>query len=131
MWIVRLALRRPYTFVVMALLILILGPLAVYSTPTDIFPDIDIPIVSVIWTYTGLSADEMSTRIIGGYERGLTATVNDIEHIESRCVSGGGVVKVYFHRDVRIDMARTQVSALARSSLRPAPPGTTPPFIIV
>jgi multidrug efflux pump subunit AcrB len=131
MWIVRLALRRPYTFVVMALLILILGPLAIYSTPTDIFPNIDIPIVSVIWTYTGLSADEMSTRIIGGYERGLTATVNDIEHIESQSLNGVGVVKVYFHPDVRIDMAMTQVSALAQASLRSDPPGTTPPFIIV
>src|ERR1700732_4020394 len=131
MWIVRLALRRPYTFVVMALLILILGPLAVYSTPTDIFPDIDIPIVSVIWSYTGLSADEMSTRIIGAYERGLTATVNDIEHIESTSLNGVGVVKVYFHPDVRIDMAMTQVSALAQASLRSDPPGTTPPFIIV
>src|ERR1700730_12812903 len=131
MWIVRLALRRPYTFVVMALLILILGPLAIYSTPTDIFPNIDIPIVSVIWTYTGLSADEMATRIIGGYERGLTATVNDIEHIESQSLNGLGVVKVYFHPDVRIDMAMTQVSALAQASLRSAPPGTTPPFIIV
>src|SRR3981081_4127529 len=130
MWIVRLALRRPYTFVVMALLILILGPLAIYSTPTDIFPNIDIPIVSVIWTYTGLSADEMSTRIIGGYERGLTATVNDIEHIESTSLNGVGVVKVYFHPNVRIDMAMTQVSALAQAALRPAPPGTTPPFII-
>ena len=131
MWIVRLALRRPYTFVVMALLIVILGPLAIYSTPTDIFPNIDIPIVSVIWTYTGLSADEMSTRIIGGYERGLTATVNDIEHIESQSLNGVGVVKVYFHPDVRIDMAMTQVSALAQASLRSDPPGTTPPFIIV
>src|ERR1700737_2682772 len=130
MWIVRLALRRPYTFVVMALLILILGPLAVYRTPTDIFPDIDIPIVSVIWTYTGLSADEMSTRIVGAYERGLTATVNDIEHIESVSLNGVGVVKVYFHPDVRIDMAMTQVSALAQAALRSDPPGTTPPFII-
>src|ERR1700737_4937761 len=130
MWIVRLALRRPYTFVVMALLILILGPLAVYSTPTDIFPDIDIPIVSVIWSYTGLSADEMSTRIIGAYERGLTATVNDIEHIESQSLNGLGVVRIYFHPNVRIDMAMTQVTALAQVSLRSDPPGTTPPFII-
>src|SRR5713101_2332758 len=130
MWIVRLALRRPYTFVVMALLILILGPLAVYNTPTDIFPNIDIPVVSVIWNYTGLAADEMSTRIIGPYERGLTATVNDIEHIESQSLNGIGVVKVYFHPDVRIDMAMTQVSALAQAALRSDPPGTTPSFII-
>src|ERR1700676_2620753 len=130
MWIVRLALRRPFSFVVIGLLIFILGPLAVYRTPTDIFPDIDIPIVSVIWSYTGLSADEMSTRIIGAYERGLTATVNDIEHIESTSLNGVGVVKVYFHPDVRIDMAMTQVSALAQAALRSDPPGTTPPFII-
>src|SRR6266853_2428826 len=130
MWIVRLALQRPYTFVVMALLILILGPLAVYNTPTDIFPNIDIPVVSVIWNYTGLAADEMSTRIVGPYERGLTATVNDIEHIESQSLNGIGVVKVYFHPDVRIDMAMTKVSALAQAALRSDPPGTTPPFII-
>jgi multidrug efflux pump subunit AcrB len=130
MWIVRLALRRPYTFVVMALLILILGPLAIFNTPTDIFPNIDIPVVSVIWNYTGLSADEMSTRMIGPYERGLTATVNDIEHIESQSLNGTGIVKVYFHPDVRIDMAMTQVSALAQAALRSDPPGTTPPFII-
>src|ERR1700736_2172425 len=130
MWIVRLALQRPYTFVVMALLILILGPLAIYNTPTDIFPNIDIPVVSVIWTYTGLSADEISTRIVGAYERGLTATVNDIEHIESTSLNGVGVVKVYFHPNVRIDMAMTQVSALAQAALRSDPPGTTPPFII-
>ena len=81
MWIVRLALRRPYTFVVMALLILILGPLAIYNTPTDIFPTIDIPVIAVLWQYNGLSAEEMSTRIVGGYERGLSTLVNDIEHI--------------------------------------------------
>jgi multidrug efflux pump subunit AcrB len=130
MWIVRLALRRPYTFVVMALLILILGPLAIYSTPTDIFPSIDIPVVSVIWSYTGLSAEEMSSRIVVGYERGLTATVNDIEHIESQSLNGLGVVKIYFHPNVRIDMAVAQVTAISQSALRTDPPGTTPPFII-
>src|SRR6266700_1155158 len=130
MWIVRLALRRPYTFVVMALLILILGPLAAFRTPTDIFPNIDIPIVSVIWSYTGLSADEISTRMIGPYERGLTATVNDIEHIESQSLNGLGVVKIFFHPNVRIEMAMSQVSALSQSAIRNDPPGTYPPYLV-
>ena len=131
MWIVRLALRRPYTFVVMALLILILGPLAIYNTPTDIFPIIDIPIISVIWTYTGLSAEEVSTRIVGSYERSLTTVVNDIEHIESQSLNGLSVVKVYFHPNVHIDMAMAQVTAVSQSNLRSMPPGINPPFIVV
>src|SRR3984893_15769081 len=130
MWIVRLALRRPYTFVVMALLILILGPLVIYRTPTDVFPDINIPVISVIWGYTGLSADEIASRIIVGYERGLTATVNDIEHIESQSLNGLGVVKIYFHPNVRLEMAVAQVTALSQTAVRNDPPGTTPPFII-
>src|SRR5260221_10328652 len=88
MWIVRLALRRPYTFVVLALVILILGPLVILRTPTDIFPNINIPVVSVIWNYSGLSAPEMANRIVSGYERGLTTLVNDIEHIESQTLAG-------------------------------------------
>jgi len=130
MWIVRLALRRPYTFVVMALLILILGVLAVYSTPTDIFPNIDIPVISVVYGYPGLSAEEISQRIVVIYERGLTATVNDVEHIESQSLNGLGVIKIFFHPNVRIDMAMAQVTALAQSNLRQDPPGTTPPFIL-
>jgi multidrug efflux pump subunit AcrB len=130
MWIVRLALRRPYTFVVMALLILILGPLVIYNTPTDVFPDINIPVISVIWSYTGLSADEIASRIVVGYERGLTATVNDIEHIESQSLNGLGVVKIYFHPNVRLEMAVAQVTAVSQSAVRSDPPGTTPPFII-
>ncbi len=131
MWIVRLALRRPYTFVVMSLLILILGPLAIFNTPTDIFPNIDIPVISVIWTYTGLSAEEMSTRIVVGYERGLSTAVNDIEHIESQSLNGLAVVKIFFHPNARIDLAMSQVTAVAQTALRSDPPGTTPPFIIV
>ncbi len=130
MWIVRLALRRPYTFVVMSLLILILGPLAILNTPTDIFPDIDIPIISVVYNYTGLSAEEMSTRIVVGIERGLTTTVNDIEHIESQSLNGLGVIKIYFHPNVRIDMAMAQVTALVQTALKSEPPGTAPPFIV-
>src|SRR5579864_7324569 len=130
MWIVRLALRRPYTFVVMALLILILGTLAVYNTPVDIFPDINIPIIAVVYGYAGLSAEEMSERIIVGYERGLTATVNDVEHIESQSLNGLGVIKIFFHPNVRIDMAMAQVAALGQAAVRRDPPGTIPPFIL-
>jgi multidrug efflux pump subunit AcrB len=130
MWIVRLALRRPYTFVVMSLLILILGILSIYSTPIDIFPNIDIPVISVVYGYAGLSAEEMAQRIVVIYERGLTATVNDVEHIESQSLNGLGVIKIFFHPNVRIDMAMAQVTALAQSNLRQDPPGTTPPFIL-
>src|SRR6202007_356940 len=130
MWIVRLALRRPYTFVVMALLILIIGPLVIYRTPTDVFPDINIPVVSVIWGYTGLSADEIASRIVVGYERGLTATVNDVEHIESQSLNGLGVIKIFFHPNVNIDLAMAQVAALGQAAVRQDPPGTIPPFIL-
>jgi multidrug efflux pump subunit AcrB len=130
MWIVRLALRRPYTFVVMALLILILGTLAVDNTPVDIFPNIDIPIIAVVYGYAGLSAEEMSERIIRGYERGLTATVNDVEHIESQSLNGLGVIKIFFHPNVNIDMAMAQVAALGQAAVRQDPPGTIPPFIL-
>ena len=130
MWIVRLALRRPYTFVVMALLILILGTLAVYATPVDIFPNIDIPIISVIYGYGGLSAEDISERLIVIYERGLTATVNDVEHIESQSLNGLGVIKIFFHPNVHIDMAMAQLTAIAQSALRQDPPGTTPPFLV-
>jgi multidrug efflux pump subunit AcrB len=131
MWIVRLALRRPYTFVVMSLLILILGPLSILSTPTDIFPNIDIPVVCVIFGYTGLPAQDMADRIVVGFERSLTTTVNDIEHIESQSLNGLGVIKIYFHPNVRIEMAVAQATAQAQSSIRSDPPGTNPPFIIV
>src|ERR1700730_17773607 len=127
MWIVRLALRRPYTFVVMALLILILGPLSIFTTPTDIFPNIDIPVVSVIFTYNGLSAEEMYGRIIGSFERSLSLSVNDMEHTESQSLNGLGVVKIYFHPTVRSDMAMAQVTSSAQTSLRNDPPGTNPP----
>jgi multidrug efflux pump subunit AcrB len=130
MWIVRLALRRPYTFVVMSLLILILGTLAVYTTPIDIFPNIDIPVLSVVYGYPGLSAEDVSERLVVIYERGLTATVNDVEHIESQSLNGLGVIKIFFYPNVRIDMAMAQVTAIAQSALRQDPPGTTPPFIL-
>src|SRR6201995_4035140 len=111
MWIVRLALGRPYTFVVMALLIAILGGTAIVSMPVDIFPYIDIPIVSVLWVYTGLSPEEMEKRVVTRFERSLTANVNDIEHIESQSYNSIAVVRVYFHPNVQVDMAVAQVTA--------------------
>ncbi len=130
MWIVRLALRRPYTFVVMSILLLILGPVAILRTPTDIFPNIDIPVVSVIWNYTGLSPEDMSTRIIFNYERVLTTTVNDIEHIESQSISGIAIVKIFFHQGVQVANAVAQTTAVSQTILRSLPPGSTPPLVI-
>jgi len=130
MWIVRLALRRPYTFAVFALLILILGAFSIESMPTDIFPNIDIPVVTVVWNYTGLSAQEMSTRIVFNNERGMTTTVNDIEHIESQSLSGIAVIKIFFHPNVNIASAVAQVTSICQAQLRQLPPGTNPPFII-
>ncbi len=130
MWIVRLALRRPYTFVVMSILLLILGPVAILRTPTDIFPNIDIPVVSVIWNYTGLSPEDMSNRIIFNYERILTTTVNDIEHIESQSLSGIAVVKIFFHQGVQVANAVAQTTAVSQTILRTLPQGTTPPLVI-
>src|ERR1035441_534391 len=106
MWIVRLALRRPYTFAVFAFLILILGAYSIVSMPTDIFPNIDIPVVTVVWNYTGLSAQEMSTRIIFNSERGVTTTVSDIEHMESQSLAGIGIIKVFFQPHVRSEERR-------------------------
>ncbi len=130
MWIVRLALRRPYTFVVASIILLILGPVSILRTPTDIFPNIDIPVISVLWNYTGLSPEEMSNRIVYQYERVLTTTVNNIEHIESQSLNGIGVVKIFFHPGVQIGNAVAQVTAVSQTLLRQLPPGTTPPLII-
>jgi multidrug efflux pump subunit AcrB len=130
MWIVRLALRRPYTFVVFALLILILGLYSIVSMPTDIFPNIDIPVVTVVWQYAGLSADQIANRIITNAERGMTTTVNDIDHIESQSLVGEGIIKVYFHPNVNVGEAVAEITAISQVQLRQLPPGTTPPFII-
>jgi multidrug efflux pump subunit AcrB len=130
MWIVRLALRRPYTFAVFAFLIMLLGVFSVLSMPTDIFPNIDIPVVTVVWQYTGLSAQEMSTRIVFNSERGMTTTVNDIEHIESQSLNGIAVIKIFFQPHVNIGSAVAQVTSISQVQLRSLPPGTTPPFII-
>ena len=130
MWIVALALRRPYTFVVMALLIAILTPITILRTPVDIFPEINIPVVSVVWSYTGLSPQEMADRIVTNSERGFTVTVNDIEHQESQSLSGIAVIKIFFRPSVDISMAVTQVTAMCQTVLRGLPPGTTPPLVI-
>src|ERR1700694_5791436 len=130
MWIVRLALRRPYTFVVMAVLIAILGGGAIATMPVDIFPYIDIPIVSVLWVYQGLSPEEMEKRVVTAFERTLTSNVNDIEHIESQAYNGYAVVRIFFHPNVKVDMAVAQVSATMQTSLRQMPPGMFPANIL-
>jgi multidrug efflux pump subunit AcrB len=129
--IVRLALARPYTFVVMAILIAIFGVRSVLGTPTDIFPSINIPVISVIWTYTGLPPDDMANRIVSIYERALSTTVNDIEHIESQSVPGYGVVKIFFQPTVNISAAEAQVTAISQTILKQLPLGITPPFLLV
>ncbi|VVD67157.1 RND transporter [Pandoraea communis] len=130
MWIVRLALRRPYTFIVLAVLIFILGPLAIMRTPTDIFPNIDIPVVSIVWSYNGFSAEDMAHRITSNYERALTTDVDDIDHIESQSLNGVSVVKVFFHPGADINRAIAEAAANSASILRVMPPGTLPPNII-
>src|SRR5580704_14868953 len=121
MWIVTIALKRPYTFIVLALLILIISPLVILRTPIDIFPNINIPVVSVLWSYGGLSAEEMEQRITTGYERILTTVVNDIDHIESQTVTGTGIVKVFFHPELKLDTAYRQVAAAGKPGCRKRP----------
>lgn len=128
--VVGVALKRPYTFVVMALLLLILGPLAALKTPTDIFPEIRIPVIAVAWTYTGLPPDQMAGRITTLYQRVLTTTVNDIEHIEANSYNGIGIVKIFFQPGVNIAVANAQVTAISQVMVRQMPPGTMPPLII-
>jgi CzcA family heavy metal efflux pump len=130
MWIVALALRRPYTFIVMALVIIILTPITILRTPTDIFPDIDIPVVSVVWFYTGMSPQDMADRIVANSERGITTTVNDIEHMESQSVYGLGIIKVFFRPGTNVQGAIAQITAICQTTVRGLPPGTTPPLII-
>ena len=129
--VVRLALSRPYTFVVMAILILIFGTLSAIRTPTDIFPNIGIPVISVVWSYTGLPPDDMSGRIVAPYERVLTTTVNDIEHIELQSFPGMGVVKIFFQPTVDINAAQAQVTSISQTILKQMPAGATPPIILV
>ncbi len=129
MWIVRLALRRPYTFIVFAILILFLGAYSIEEMPVDIFPNIDIPVMTVVWTYNGLSAQEMSTRMTFVNERILTTVVNDVEHIESQSLNGFALIKIYFQPGVNLGLAASQVAAVSQAALRSMPPGTFPPFI--
>jgi CzcA family heavy metal efflux pump len=131
MWIVRLALARPYTFVVMALVIILLTPVVLLRTPTDIFPNIDIPVISLVWTYTGLEPQEMEQRITSNVERGITTLVNDVEHIESQSLPGIAVIKVFFQPGANIQTALAQSAAISQTFLRFLPPGTTPPLVIV
>jgi multidrug efflux pump subunit AcrB len=130
MWIVRLALGRPYTFVVMSVLIAILGGTAIVTMPVDIFPYIDIPIVSVLWVYNGLSPEEMEKRVVTNFERSITSNVNDIEHIESQAYNGYAVIRIYFHPNVKVDMAVAQVTATMQTSLRQMPPGMFPANVL-
>src|SRR5919204_4065171 len=127
MWIVRVALNRPYTFVVLALLILGIGPLTIARTPTDIFPNIDIPVVTIIWNYGGLSAQEMADRIVSTYERMLSTAVNDIERVESQSLRSISVVKVFLQPGAKVDLAVAQITAAGPAALREAPRAPVPP----
>src|SRR6201984_2153019 len=130
MWIVRLALRRPYTFVVGSILIVIMGGLAIVRTPTDIFPNIDIPVVSIIWTYNGLIPEDMSDRIVSVTVRSLATTVDNIEHIESQSLYGIAVVKVFLQPTANIQRGIAQITAVSETHLKQLPAGTTPPLIL-
>src|SRR4051812_44166324 len=129
-WLVKVALDRPYTFIVMALMILIFGPLAALRTPTDIFPNIGIPVVGVAFSYNGLSPDEMGARMLSNYERFLSTTVNDVEHVESQSMTGLGIVKIFFQPNVDIRLATAQVTSVSQTAIRQMPQGTLPPLIL-
>ena len=131
MWIVRLALRRPYTFVVLALAIILVTPLVLMRTPTDIFPEINIPVVTIAWTYTGLSPLEMERRVTSTIERGATTMVNDIEHLESQSLPGMTIIKLFFHPRANISTALAQTAAATETMMKWLPPGATPPLVII
>ena len=130
MWIVKLALRRPYTFVVMAMLMLILGAASIATMPIDIFPYINIPVAAVVWSYTGMVPQEMSDRIVTIFERAITTTVNNIEHMESTAYNGVSVTRVYFQPTAKIEMAIAQLTSISQTLLRTMPPGIFPPLIL-
>src|SRR5450631_2879233 len=130
MWIVSLALRRPYTFIMMAVLIVLMGVYAILNTATDIFPNIRIPIAAVIWRYNGIQPEEIANRIVLFSERIAQTVVNDVEHTESQSVNGTAVVKYFFQPDADPDLSFAQITAVSQSQLATAPPGTTPPFIL-
>src|SRR6266853_2843969 len=128
--LVRVALKRPYTFVVLALLILIVGPLAAMRTPVDIFPEIRIPVIAVVWGYTGLPPDQMSGRVMLNFQRALTTTVNDIEHIEGTSYTGVGIVKIFFQPGTDIRTANAQGTGISQIVMQQLPPNITPPLIL-
>src|SRR5260370_26973028 len=130
MWIVRVALDRPYTFIVVAVLILVLSPVMILGTPTDIFPNIDIPVIAVAWQFTGMNPEELEGRLTSTYERVVTTTVDNIEHLESTTVNGQAIVKIYLQHGASLDTANAQVTAVSQTILRQLPPGTLPPLII-
>src|SRR6266705_2777735 len=130
MWIVKVALSRPYTFLVLALVLVLVSPVVLLRTPVDIFPNINIPVISVIWTYTGLAPAEMGTRIVSIFERSLTTSVNNIEHIESQSLNGVAVVKVFLQPSANVDGAISEVIAEAQVGLKQFPAGITPPLVI-
>src|ERR1700689_2661790 len=130
MWIVKLALDRPYTFIILALLILIMSPVVIMRTPTDIFPNINIPVIAVAWQYTGLNPEELEGRLTSVYERSLTTTAGNIEHIESTTVNGQAIVKIFLQPGASLENANAQVTAISQNILRQLPPGTLPPLII-
>src|SRR3984957_3312379 len=130
MWIVRIALRRPYTFIVLALIIVLMTPIVLQRTPTDVFPDIDIPVVAVAWNYSGLSPQLMEDRIVSPYERFLTTVVDNVEHTESQTVAGRSVIKVFFQPGADVHVGVTQITALSQTIIRQLPPGISPPLII-
>src|ERR1700736_3877713 len=130
MWIVALALRRPYTFVVMAIVLILLTPLVIMRMPVDVLPDIDIPVISVVWTYAGMAPEEIADRIVSNSERSLTIAVNEVEHIESQSLNGIGVIKIFFQPTANIQTALAQTTAMSQTILRTLPPGTTPPLVV-
>src|ERR1700686_45096 len=130
MWIVRLALARPYTFIVFSLVLLLISPVILLRTPVDIFPSIDIPVISVIWSYTGLPPSEMETRVVSIFERSLTTLVNNIEHIESQSLNGVAVIKVFLQPGANVEGAISEVIAESQVGLKQFPPGITPPLVI-
>jgi multidrug efflux pump subunit AcrB len=129
-WIVRLALRRPYTFVVMAVLMAVLGVIAIVNTPKDIFPYINLPVASVVWSYSGLSPQEMADRVVTISERAMTTGVNDIEHMESTSYNGVAVIRMFFQPGAKTEMAIAQMTALSQTILRPLPPGILPIWVL-
>ncbi|HET7502758.1 MAG TPA: efflux RND transporter permease subunit, partial [Kofleriaceae bacterium] len=130
MWLIRTALRRPYTFVVMAMLIAIGGAFSIRKTPTDIFPTIDIPVVSVIWSYSGLQPEDMEKRVVSNFERFLTTIVSDIDHVESQTLTGIAVIKIYLQPEANVAQAIAQTTAISQTAVRSMPPGTVPPLIM-